>query len=131
MFYECSRRLFPELTTIINSFTAVSFIASPSGAPTCCLRSDPVQRLSTEAGLTAGTGGHHLLAAGSPRQGSPGTTVPTSAWIPPPLGEILTPHGGTMSKQVSAAISGLSLVYSADVPSQSKNERMVLTQVII
>lgn len=48
MFYECLRCLFPELTTIINSFTALSFIAFSRGAPTCCLPSDPVQLPSTE-----------------------------------------------------------------------------------
>lgn len=38
---------------------------------------------------------------------------------------------GTISKQVSSRGSGLSLIYSAGVSFQSKNEMMVLTQVTI
>lgn len=85
MFYECSRHLFPELTTIINSFTAVSFIAFPGGAPTCCLRSDPVQLLRTERlAWQLAQAGSISWQLGGPRQGSPGTVL--SAWTLPPLG---------------------------------------------
>lgn len=54
-----------KLTTIINSFTAVSFIASPSGAPTCCCLSEPRGSKHAEASMAAGTGGWCcLMAAG-------------------------------------------------------------------
>ena len=50
---------------------AVSFIAFPSGAPTCCLFRFCRAPEHREAGPAAGMGGHHLLAAGRAQTGVP------------------------------------------------------------
>lgn len=50
---------------------AVSFIAFPGGAPTCCLFRFCRAPEHKEVGLAAGMGGHHLLAAGRAQTGVP------------------------------------------------------------
>ena len=50
---------------------AVSFIAFPSGTPTCCLFRFCRAPEHREAGPAAGMGGHHLLAAGRAQTGVP------------------------------------------------------------
>lgn len=50
---------------------AVSFIAFPGGAPTCCLFRFYRAPEHKEAGLAAGMGGHLLLAAGRAQMGVP------------------------------------------------------------
>lgn len=94
MFYECLRCLFPELTTIINSFTAVSFIAFPVGhPPAVCLRI--LCNFQAQRGWPGSWHlSHRLLAAGRTQAGVRGCCA--LAWTPHPCvqGERLAPRGG-------------------------------------